>query len=1078
MARDLTPDRRNGESRPPSHFWPFRLSTYTPATIVTLSLPESRSDPTLIRFDPNSSKLSVASAEMIVIYLTSQDILDYDLLSDFFLTFRMFVTPHQLLELLIGRMAWAVLTQSSATERSEVGRDVAVRTFVMLRHWILNFFADDFVPSYNLRVSFSNHVTALYSWELGQTSSSFIHILNQLKTCWLRSCALYWDLPSPDLPTKHPSIDPQARLPPGGKIGSTGHAGIAATRRTTVLSMYKMPIRPVLSTSEIPEPSQQDPLKTQDHVLSMMGSLIKGGISLSIDVEVRAIHPPTPVQSMAPILDIEKKPQRTARSMVDFWKREFRLRKDKAMNRFFSRIMHIDSSHNKPPSEATRSLSESEQGKVRVDILSARVIEELDNILKCQDFYSAKPPDQATPVTSQPISHSNLRESSISSRSDLSDKSSRRSHQSISSTLSRSPATQFQSPNPDSITNDTSFGSSTNTPEVENKNLDPSSEPPSPHGSLTFDTSSKSSPISPIINFSHSSLSPVRNLRPFSQTSYRPSLIDSMSIRNSIALHVCPPPQIGQVDPSSTASGLEWDSNSEISVPNPNTLSIQSIRSFDSYDSQLSDQVFTSGDAAPVGLGLRRMKNLNVLRGQSPSFCNSSTPSFFSSDMRGAVAVSITEPRISVLKPRPMNMRVSNYHAGERPSVAMEGTDTSALQGYRNISDLVAELALIPDDTPEDDEIDAALRKLEGTYVKHEKKFSMPHRGKSLSSSPPLSSTSLYEKAFDTPTKAKDGQNAGRKRPPSLKLKTDRGQDPITAAGIPRAPQDPLSVASSLLYGNHVPFVLNFSSKQLAEQFTLIERDALSEIDWKELIELKWNQKLDPVQSWLGYLVEGSATGVEVVISRFNLMVNWIKSEILLTRVLSERVQAIARFIHVAHQARRLQNYATMMQVVLALSSGCIRRLRKTWKAVLPEDTAMLETLENVVSPFRNFHRLRAEFNSVDTSKGCIPFLAVYLSDLTYNAERPAMVEANNGPLQTSSTQNNLSEDPISRPKKLVNFDRFRMSASIVKSLIQCIEWSGNYKINGDSDLLAKCLYIQCLTNEEMESCIQYLDET
>lgn len=1056
-ARDLTPDRGRRESRPISHFWPFRLSNYTPATIVALSLPESRSDPTLIRFDPNSGKLSVASAEMIVIYLTSQDILDYDLLSDFFLTFRMFMTPHQLLELLVGRMAWAVLTQSTATEHSEVGRDVAVRTFVMLRHWILNFFPDDFVPSYNLRVSFSNYVTALYSWELGQTSSSFIQILNQLKTCWLRSCALYWDLPSPKLPAKHLSIDPQTGVPPGGKLGSTG-PGLAATRRTTVLSMYQMPIKPVLSTSEIPESSQQDPVKTQDHVLSMVGSLIKGGISLSIDVEVRAIHPPTPVQSMAPVLDTEKKPHKSARSMVDFWKREFGLRKDKAMNKFFSRVMHIDS--HKPPSEATRASLESEQGKVRIDILSARVIEELDNILKYQDFHST--PVRATPTASRPISHSNLRDSSISSLSVLSNNS-RRSHQSISSTLSRSPATQFQSPNPDSITNDTSFGSSTNTPDVNTKHLDLSSEPPSPHGSLNFD--SKSSPTSSIRNFSHSSLSPVRKLRPLSQASYRPSLIDSMNIRNSIALHVYPPPR------SSTASVLDWDSNSELSVPNPNTLSIQSMKSFDSYDSQLSDQVSTSSDAGPVGLGLRRMKNLNNLRAKSPSLCNSSTSSFFSSGMRGAVAVSITEPRISGLKPRPMHMRVPNFYAGERQSGAMEGTDSSAMQGY---PDLVAELALIPDDTPEDDEIDAALRKLEGTYVKHEKS-SQPV--KSLSSSPPMSSTSLYEKAFETPTKAKEGQAAGRKRPPPLKLQTDRVPDPITSAGIPRPPQDPLSVASSVPYGNHAPFVLNFSSKRLAEQFTLIERDALSEIDWKELIELNWNQKLTPVQSWLGYLVEGGATGVEVVISRFNLMVNWIKSEILLTRVLSERVQAIARFIHVAHQARRLQNYATMMQVVLALSSGCIRRLTKTWKAVLPEDTAMLEALENIVSPFRNFHRLRAEFNSLDTSKGCIPFLAVYLSDLTYNAERPALVEANNGPLQSSSAENNRSEGTISRPKKLVNFDRFRMSASIVKSLIQCIEWSGNYKINGDSDLLAKCLYIQSLTDEEMDSCIQYLDE-
>ena len=35
----------------------------------------------------------------------------------------------------------------------------------------------------------------------------------------------------------------------------------------------------------------------------------------------------------------------------------------------------------------------------------------------------------------------------------------------------------------------------------------------------------------------------------------------------------------------------------------------------------------------------------------------------------------------------------------------------------------------------------------------------------------------------------------------------------------------------------HLPFILAYDSELLAKQFTLIEKDALLEVDWKELME-------------------------------------------------------------------------------------------------------------------------------------------------------------------------------------------------------------------------------------------------
>lgn len=70
----------------------------------------------------------------------------------------------------------------------------------------------------------------------------------------------------------------------------------------------------------------------------------------------------------------------------------------------------------------------------------------------------------------------------------------------------------------------------------------------------------------------------------------------------------------------------------------------------------------------------------------------------------------------------------------------------------------------------------------------------------------------------------------------------------------------------------HLPFILAYDSELLTKQFTLIEKDALNEIDWKELVELRWKQTSTTVRDWVEFLRSKNVRGVEVVIARFNLV--------------------------------------------------------------------------------------------------------------------------------------------------------------------------------------------------------------
>jgi hypothetical protein len=173
----------------------------------------------------------------------------------------------------------------------------------------------------------------------------------------------------------------------------------------------------------------------------------------------------------------------------------------------------------------------------------------------------------------------------------------------------------------------------------------------------------------------------------------------------------------------------------------------------------------------------------------------------------------------------------------------------------------------------------------------------------------------------------------------------------------------------------HFPFILAYDSETLAQQFTIIEKDALDEIDWRELIELRWKQSSPQISDWVHYLRTQEARGVDVVIARFNLVVKWAVSEIVLTESIEERAKCIVKYIHIAAHTRRLRNYATMYQIAIALLSNDVSRMRKTWSLVPAAELHTMRELEALVQPLRNFHNLRVEMETATIEEGCIPFI-------------------------------------------------------------------------------------------------------
>ncbi|KAF2455233.1 hypothetical protein BDY21DRAFT_350215 [Lineolata rhizophorae] len=295
------------------------------------------------------------------------------------------------------------------------------------------------------------------------------------------------------------------------------------------------------------------------------------------------------------------------------------------------------------------------------------------------------------------------------------------------------------------------------------------------------------------------------------------------------------------------------------------------------------------------------------------------------------------------------------------------------------------------------------------------------------------------QSAPDLITKQRDGAQA---RPP---------QKQVTSPGI--SEHRPPVQKDTSRPSAHLPFVLAYDSETLAQQFTIIEKDALEEIDWKELIELRWKHSSPSIRDWVEYLRTQDPRGVDVVIARFNLMVKWAVSECVMTENIEERVACIVKYIHIAAKCREIRNYATMYQITIALLSADCSRLAKTWELVPAADMKTLKELESLVQPVRNFHNLRVEMETGRIEAGCIPFIGIYTRDLVYNAQKPPYLKS-----------------PRADAEPLVNFERHHTSATIVKSLLRLLEASSKYQFKPDPTIISKCLWMAALSDEEITS--------
>lgn len=206
--------------------------------------------------------------------------------------------------------------------------------------------------------------------------------------------------------------------------------------------------------------------------------------------------------------------------------------------------------------------------------------------------------------------------------------------------------------------------------------------------------------------------------------------------------------------------------------------------------------------------------------------------------------------------------------------------------------------------------------------------------------------------------------------------------------------------------------IMDFEPLEVAAQLTLMDSNMFAKLEPAELLGRNFEKKrkirqaphvammatfMNQLSSFVGHTVLGGDLPTK---QRKNVLKQWIK---------------------IAEKCLELKNYNLLIGIVSVLQSVNIIRLKKTWETLSPRYHTIFNHLKEISSPERNFAGYRQQIRVQETP--CVPFLGVYLSDLTF------LVEGN------ARTRKFHLPDSPNKVIKVVNFDLYERISKIVAEI-------------------------------------------
>ncbi|PWN26071.1 hypothetical protein BDZ90DRAFT_233656 [Jaminaea rosea] len=197
---------------------------------------------------------------------------------------------------------------------------------------------------------------------------------------------------------------------------------------------------------------------------------------------------------------------------------------------------------------------------------------------------------------------------------------------------------------------------------------------------------------------------------------------------------------------------------------------------------------------------------------------------------------------------------------------------------------------------------------------------------------------------------------------------------------------------------------LDIDPIEMARQLTLLDHKLYCKIKPVECLGKAWSKPDSDLH----------AKGIKDTISTSNRITGWVAEAILVQDDLKKRAAWIKHFIAIADACRSLNNFSTMTAIVSGLNSAPVYRLKRTWDSVNQRYVALHENVNRIMQSSKNFSDYREMIHKLQPP--CVPFLGVYLTDLTF-------IEDGNS-------------DRLKNDERLINFGKRQKTAEVIREIM------------------------------------------
>lgn len=205
--------------------------------------------------------------------------------------------------------------------------------------------------------------------------------------------------------------------------------------------------------------------------------------------------------------------------------------------------------------------------------------------------------------------------------------------------------------------------------------------------------------------------------------------------------------------------------------------------------------------------------------------------------------------------------------------------------------------------------------------------------------------------------------------------------------------------------------LLDLDTTEMARQLTLMDFKLYSSIRPVECLDKAWSRDVTLNDDHRTPV----ARNIQASIDYCNQVTTWVSDEILSQPEVKKRSTLIKYWVNVAERCRIFNNFNTCMAILSAFDNSAVGRLKRTWEMVGARTNHIVAHIRKLMGASRNFNQYRALIHSVNPP--CIPFLGIYLQDLTF------IEDGNPNFLKTS--------------KDLINFAKRAKTAEVIREIQQ-----------------------------------------